>query len=31
MSRVVDGLIDDAFVVAKEVGLDKLWEIGDEE
>ena len=31
MSRVVDGLRDDAFVVAKEIGLDKLWQTGDEE
>ena len=31
MSRVVNGLRGDAFVVAKEVGLDKLWQHGDDE
>ena len=29
MSKVVDGLRGDAFIIAKEVGLDKLWEVGD--
>ena len=29
MSKVVDGLRGDAFIVAKEVGLDSLWEPGD--
>ena len=25
MSKVVDGLRGDAFIIAKEVGLDRLW------
>jgi hypothetical protein len=29
MSKVVDGLRGDAFVVAKELGLDKIWHPGD--
>ena len=29
MSKVVDGLRGDAFVVAKEIGLDQLWSCGD--
>jgi hypothetical protein len=31
MSKVVDGLRGEAFVVAKEIGLDKIWEPGNEE
>ena len=30
MSGVVDGLRGEAFILAKEVGLDKLWRRGDE-
>ena len=30
MSKVVDGLRGDAFIIAKEVGLDNIWEIGDD-
>ena len=29
MSRVVDGLRGDAFVTAKKIGFDKLWQVGD--
>ena len=29
MSKVVDGLRGDAFIIVKEVGLDRLWEVGD--
>ena len=29
ISKVVDGLRGDAFIVAKEVGLDDLWYPGD--
>ena len=28
MSKVVDGLRGDAFIIAKEVGLDRLWFVG---
>ena len=28
MSKVVDGLRGEAFIVAKEIGLDKIWEPG---
>ena len=28
MSRVVDGLRGDAFIIAKEVGLERLWFVG---
>ena len=28
MSKVVDGLRGDAFIIAKEVGLDKIWDPG---
>ena len=31
MSKGVDGLRGDAFVTAKEIGPDKLWQIDDEE
>ena len=31
MSRVVDGLRGDAFVTAKGVGLDRLWQVADKE
>ena len=30
MSKVVDGPRGDAFIIAKEVGLDNLWDAGDE-
>ena len=30
VSKVVDGLRGDAFVVAKELGLDKIWHPGDQ-
>jgi len=30
MSKVVDGLRGEAFVVAKELGLEKIWQPGDE-
>ena len=29
MSKVVDGLRGDAFIVAKELGLEKIWNPGD--
>ena len=29
MSKVVDGLRGDAFIIAREVGLDKIWEPGE--
>ena len=28
MSRVVDGLRGEAFIIAKEVGLERLWHVG---
>ena len=31
MSKVIDGLRGDAFVIAQKVGLDRLWQSGDEE
>ena len=31
MSKVVDGLRGDAFIIAEEVGLDELWYIGSTE
>ena len=31
MSKVYDGLRGDAFVKAQEVGLDRLWQSGDED
>ena len=30
MSKVVDGLRGDAFIIAKEVGLDNIWDMGDD-
>ena len=30
MSKVVDGLRGEAFVVAKELGLERIWQPGDE-
>ena len=30
MSRVIDGLRGDAFIVAKELTVEKLWDPGDE-
>ena len=29
MSRIIDGLRGDAFVIAQEVGLEDLWQRGD--
>ena len=31
MSRVVDGLRGDTFIIAKEIGLDRIWFQGDAE
>ena len=31
MSRVIDGLRGEAFIIAEEVGLDRLWHAGGEE
>ena len=31
MSKVIDGLKGEAFVIAKEVGLDAIWEVGSTE
>ena len=28
MSRIVDGLRGEAFIIAKEVGLERLWNVG---
>ena len=28
MSRVVDGLRGESFIIAKEVGLERLWHVG---
>ena len=31
MSRIVDGLRGEAFIAAKDIGVEKLWQIGGEE
>ena len=31
MSRIVDGLRGEAFIAAKDIGVDKLWQTGGEE
>ena len=28
MSKVVDGLRGEAFIIAKELGLEKIWDVG---
>ena len=31
MSKIVDGLRGEAFIAAKDIGVDKLWQTGGEE